>query len=140
MKRFNGALTALVTPFIDGRLDEQGLVDLIEFQINGNIHGIVPCGTTGESATLDFAEHKRVIDITVKTVNGRVPVIAGTGANSTIEAIELTQSAQESGADAVLSVAPYTTSRARKGCINISRLLPRPLIYPCFSIMSRDAR
>ena len=91
MERFEGAITALVTPMHNGRVDEQGLVDLIEFQIKSGIHGLVPCGTTGESATLSFAEHKRVIELTVQTVAGRVPVIAGTGANSTAEAIELTE-------------------------------------------------
>ncbi|RZW19603.1 MAG: 4-hydroxy-tetrahydrodipicolinate synthase [Desulfobulbaceae bacterium] len=115
MERFHGALTALVTPFIDGKLDEKGLVDLIEFQIENGIHGIVPCGTTGESATLDFDEHKRVIDLTVRTVNGRVPVVAGTGANNTLEAIELTESAKDSGADAVLSVAPYYNKPSQEG-------------------------
>ncbi len=115
MERFHGAMTALVTPFIDGELDEKGLVDLIEFQIENGIHGIVPCGTTGESATLGFDEHKRVIDLTVKTVNGRVPVIAGTGANNTLEAIELTESAKDSGADAVLSVAPYYNKPNQEG-------------------------
>ena len=115
MTRFHGAITALVTPFIDGELDEKGLVDLIDFQIENGIHGIVPCGTTGESATLGFDEHKRVIDLTVKTVNGRVPVIAGTGANSTLEAIELTESAKDSGADAVLSVAPYYNKPNQEG-------------------------
>jgi 4-hydroxy-tetrahydrodipicolinate synthase len=115
MERFHGAITALVTPFIDGRLDEQGLVDLIEFQIENGIHGIVPCGTTGESATLDFDEHKQVIDLTVKTVAGRVPVIAGTGANSTSEAIELTESAKKSGADAALSVVPYYNKPNQEG-------------------------
>ena len=107
MKKYHGAIVAIVTPFIDGKVDEQGLVDLIEFQIANGTHGIVPCGTTGESATLDFDEHKRVIELTVKTVRGRVPVIAGTGANNTKEAIELTESAKASGADAVLSVTPY---------------------------------
>ena len=115
MERFHGAITALVTPFIDGELDEKGLVDLIDFQIENGIHGIVPCGTTGESATLGFDEHKRVIDLTVKTVNGRVPVIAGTGANNTLEAIELTESAKDSGADAVLSVAPYYNKPNQEG-------------------------
>ena len=115
MERFHGAITALITPFIDGELDEKGLVDLIEFQIENGIHGIVPCGTTGESATLGFDEHKRVIDLTVKTVNGRVPVIAGTGANSTLEAIELTESAKDSGTDAVLSVAPYYNKPNQEG-------------------------
>ncbi len=115
MKRFEGAITALVTPMRAGAIDEQGLVDLIEFQIESGIHGIVPCGTTGESATLSFDEHKRVIELTVKTVKGRVPVIAGTGANNTLEAIELTQSAKESGADAVLSVVPYYNKPSQEG-------------------------
>lgn len=115
MERFHGALTALVTPFINGELDEKGLVDLIEFQIEKGIHGIVPCGTTGESATLSFDEHKRVIDLTVKTVAGRIPVVAGTGANSTLEAIELSESAKDSGADAVLSVAPYYNKPNQEG-------------------------
>ena len=115
MKKYCGAIVAIVTPFIDGEVDEQGLVDLIEFQIAGGTHGIVPCGTTGESATLDFDEHKRVIELTVQTVAGRVPVIAGTGANNTREAIELTQSAKDSGADAVLSVTPYYNKPSQEG-------------------------
>lgn len=115
MTEIKGAIVAIVTPFVDGKLDEQGLVDLIEFQIENGTHGIVPCGTTGESATLDFDEHKKVIELTVKTVNGRVPVIAGTGANNTTEAIELTQSAKDSGADAVLSVAPYYNKPSQEG-------------------------
>ncbi len=115
MKRFEGAITALVTPMHKGVIDEQGLVDLIEFQIASGIHGIVPCGTTGESATLSFEEHKRVIELTVKTVKGRVPVIAGTGANNTLEAIELTASAKDSGADAVLSVVPYYNKPSQEG-------------------------
>ncbi|ADW16702.1 dihydrodipicolinate synthase [Desulfobulbus propionicus DSM 2032] len=115
MKRFEGAITALVTPMRNGSIDEQSLIDLIEFQIEGGIHGIVPCGTTGESATLSFDEHKRVIELTVKTVRGRVPVIAGTGANNTLEAIELTESAKNSGADAVLSVVPYYNKPSQEG-------------------------
>lgn len=115
MKNIQGAITAIVTPMLDGKVDEQGLVDLIEFQIAGGIHGIVPCGTTGESATLGFDEHKRVIELTGKTVNGRVPVIAGTGANNTLEAIELTESAKASGADAVLSVVPYYNKPSQEG-------------------------
>lgn len=115
MDKFHGALVAIVTPFIDGKFDEQGMVDLIEFQIENGTHGIVPCGTTGESATIGFDEHKKVIDLTVKTVNGRVPVVAGTGANNTLEAIELTESAKESGADAILSVAPYYNKPNQEG-------------------------
>lgn len=124
MERFEGAITALVTPMRDGHVDEQGLVDLIEFQITQGIHGLVPCGTTGESATLSFAEHKRVIELTVQTVAGRVPVIAGTGANSTAEAIELTESAKKSGADAVLSVVPYYNKPSQEGlCRHFTAIL-----------------
>jgi 4-hydroxy-tetrahydrodipicolinate synthase len=91
------------------------LTDLINFQIDNGIHGLVPCGTTGESATLSFDEHKRVIELTVKIVDGRVPVVAGTGANNTIEAVELTQSAKDIGADAVLSVVPYYNKPSQVG-------------------------
>lgn len=115
MQQYRGAFTAIVTPFRDGQVDEQGFVDLIEYQIEQGIHGLVPCGTTGESATLGFDEHKRVVELAVKTVNGRVPVIAGTGANNTLEAIEFTESAKESGADAVLSVAPYYNKPNQQG-------------------------
>lgn len=115
MKKIQGAITAIVTPMRDGKVDEQGLTDLINFQIDEGIHGLVPCGTTGESATLGFDEHKRVIELTVKAVDGRVPVIAGTGANNTLEAIELTESARDSGADAVLSVVPYYNKPSQEG-------------------------
>ena len=132
MEKFHGALVALVTPFVNGRLDEQGLVDLIEMQIAGGTHGIVPCGTTGESATIDFDEHKRVIDLTVKTVAGRVPVVAGTGANSTLEAIELTESARESGADAVLSVVPYYNKPSQEGMYLHFREIAEKVDIPMF--------
>ncbi len=115
MEKFHGALVAMVTPFVDGKVDEQGLVDLIEFQIKNGTHGIVPVGTTGESATLNIAEHKRVIELTVETVAGRIPVIAGTGANNTLEAVELAESAEESGADGVLSVVPYYNKPNQEG-------------------------
>jgi 4-hydroxy-tetrahydrodipicolinate synthase len=132
MKKFYGAQVALVTPFRDGRLDEQGLVDLIEWQIACGTHGIIPCGTTGESATIDFDEHKKVIDLTVKTVKGRVPVIAGTGANSTLEAIELTESAKESGADAVLSVVPYYNKPNQEGMYLHFRKIAEAVDIPMF--------
>lgn len=115
MEKFHGALVAIVTPFIDGQFDEQGMIDLIEFQIANGTHGIVPCGTTGESATIGMDENKRIIDLVVKTVNGRVPVVAGAGANNTLEAIELTESAKASGADAVLSVVPYYNKPDQEG-------------------------
>ena len=107
MTIFKGAFVAIVTPFIDGKLDEQGLKDLIEFQIAGGTRGIVPCGTTGESATLSHEEHHRVVELTVETVNGRVPVLAGTGSNSTAETIELTNHAKAAGADGSLMITPY---------------------------------
>jgi 4-hydroxy-tetrahydrodipicolinate synthase len=132
MKKYHGAIVAIVTPFINGEVDEQGLIDLIEFQIANGTHGIVPCGTTGESATLDFNEHKRVIELTVKTVAGRVPVIAGTGANNTKEAIELTASAKASGADAVLSVTPYYNKPSQEGLYLHFKAIAEAVKIPMF--------
>ncbi len=125
-------MVALITPFSNNELDEQGLVDLIEFQVANGTHAIVPCGTTGESATLSFEEHKRVIELTVKTVAGRVPVIAGTGANNTTEAIELTQSAKESGADAVLSVTPYYNKPSQDGLFAHFKAITEKVAIPMF--------
>ncbi|MFV0436729.1 MAG: 4-hydroxy-tetrahydrodipicolinate synthase [Desulfopila sp.] len=132
MQQFHGALTAIVTPFRNGEVDEQGFVDLVEFQIKNGIHGLVPCGTTGESATLGFDEHKRVVDLTVKTVAGRVPVIAGTGANNTLEAIEFTESAKESGADAVLSVVPYYNKPSQEGMYQHFKAVAEAVDIPVF--------
>jgi 4-hydroxy-tetrahydrodipicolinate synthase len=115
MSIFRGAFVAIVTPFTDGQLDEQGLVDLIEFHIANGTHGIVPCGTTGESATMSHQEHHRVVELTVKTVNGRVPVLAGSGSNSTSEAIDLTGYAKQAGADGVLMVSPYYNKPSQEG-------------------------
>jgi 4-hydroxy-tetrahydrodipicolinate synthase len=112
---FKGSIVALVTPFKNNKIDERKLKDLIEFQIKNGTSGIVPCGTTGESATLTTAEHERVIEITIEKVNKRVPVIAGTGSNSTEEAINLTKHAAASGADASLQVAPYYNRPTQKG-------------------------
>ncbi len=115
MNPFRGAFVAIVTPFIDGQLDEQGLKDLIEFQIAGGTHGIVPCGTTGESATMSHDEHHRVVELTIKTVAGRVPVLAGTGSNSTSETIELTKHAKAAGADGALVITPYYNKPSQEG-------------------------
>jgi 4-hydroxy-tetrahydrodipicolinate synthase len=93
-----GAMTAMVTPFREGKVDEQRLREQVEFQIKNGIDGLVPVGTTGESPTLDFKEHARVIELTVQYAAGRVPVIAGTGANATSEAFELHQIAKRAGA------------------------------------------
>jgi len=112
---FSGAIVAIVTPFKDGKIDEKAFRDLINFQIKGGVSGIVPCGTTGESATLTHEEHERVIDICVEEVGKRVPVIAGTGSNSTAEAVRLTRHAKEAGADAALLITPYYNKPTQKG-------------------------
>ena len=111
----HGSIVAIVTPFRNGKIDEDALKDLIEFQIENGTHGIVPCGTTGESPTLSHEEHEYVIELTVNTVNKRVPVIAGTGSNSTKEAIRLTRFAKEIGADGALLVAPYYNKPTQEG-------------------------
>src|SRR5215472_14674052 len=98
--RFSGVFTALVTPFRNGALDEAAFVALVERQIAAGVHGLVPVGTTGESATLSHDEHRRVVELCVKTARGRVPVIAGAGSNSTAEAIDLARHAKAVGADA----------------------------------------
>ncbi len=110
-----GAITAIVTPFRDGRFDERAYEGLIDWQIKEGIHGLVPCGTTGESSTLDYDEHFRVIEVAVKAVNKRVPVIAGTGSNSTDETIEITRKAKQLGADAALIVTPYYNKPTQEG-------------------------
>jgi len=110
-----GAMTAMVTPFAQGRVDESRLREQIENQIGGGIDGLVPVGTTGESPTLDFEEHERVIDLTIETVNGRVPVIAGVGGNATTEALELHKFAKRAGATAGLSVNPYYNKPTQEG-------------------------
>jgi 4-hydroxy-tetrahydrodipicolinate synthase len=112
---FTGSLVAIVTPFRKGKVDERALADLIEWQIAKGTNGIVPCGTTGESATLSHEEHNRVIELTVEVVRRRVPVIAGTGSNSTEEAIALTQHAKRAGADAALLITPYYNKPTQEG-------------------------
>jgi 4-hydroxy-tetrahydrodipicolinate synthase len=112
---FKGSFTALITPFRNGSLDEDAYQRFIEWQISEGTHGLVPAGTTGESPTLDYDEHKRVIELAVVTAKGRVPVIAGTGSNSTEEAIELTEYAAKVGADAVLIVTPYYNKPTQEG-------------------------
>jgi len=112
---FTGVLPAVVTPFKNGEVDEESLRQLIEFQIENGVHGLVPCGTTGESATLSHEEHDRVVEITVDQVKGRVPVVAGTGSNNTVEAIRLTAHAKTSGADGVLMISPYYNKPTQEG-------------------------
>jgi 4-hydroxy-tetrahydrodipicolinate synthase len=113
---FSGSIVALLTPFDENnKIDEEGIKKLVEFHIQNGTDGIVPCGTTGESPTLTHEEHKKVIELTIKAVAGRVPVIAGTGSNSTAEALDLTASAKEMGADGVLLVIPYYNKPTQKG-------------------------
>jgi 4-hydroxy-tetrahydrodipicolinate synthase len=112
---FKGSIVAIVTPFKNGAVDEEKLRELVEFQISGGTDAIVPCGTTGESSTLDYEEHDRVIEIVIRQVGKRVPVIAGTGSNSTAETIELTRKAKEMGADGCLLVTPYYNKPTQEG-------------------------
>jgi len=112
---FSGSIVAIVTPFSNGKFDEKTMADLIEFHIANGTHGIVPCGTTGESATLTPEEHERVVAITVEVVNKRIPVIAGTGSNSTDEAITFTKHAKAVGADGALLITPYYNKPTQEG-------------------------
>ncbi len=112
---FHGSLVAIVTPFKKGKVDEKALGDLIDWQIAQGTHGIVPCGTTGESATLTHEEHTRVVAFTVEATRGRVPVIAGSGSNSTDEAITLTKHAKKAGADGALLITPYYNKPTQEG-------------------------
>ncbi|MBU2539448.1 MAG: 4-hydroxy-tetrahydrodipicolinate synthase [Proteobacteria bacterium] len=141
MNKFRGAFVAIVTPFIDGKLDEQGLKDLIEFQIAGGTHGIVPCGTTGESATMSHEEHRRVVELTVKTVAGRVPVLAGTGSNSTSESIELTRAAKDAGADGALMITPYYNKPSQEGLYQHFKAVAEAVDIPIilYNVPSRTA-
>jgi 4-hydroxy-tetrahydrodipicolinate synthase len=112
---FSGSMTALITPFRDGQLDAEAFGRLVEFQIAGGSSALVPCGSTGESATLTHQEHAEVVRLAVKYAKGRVPVIAGTGSNSTAEAIALTRAAQEAGATAALLISPYYNKPTQEG-------------------------
>jgi 4-hydroxy-tetrahydrodipicolinate synthase len=112
---FHGSLVAIVTPFKKGKVDEKALGDLIDWQIAQGTHGIVPCGTTGESATLTHDEHERVVAFTIEAAKGRVPVIAGSGSNSTDEAITLTKHAKKAGADGALLITPYYNKPTQEG-------------------------
>ena len=114
---FHGVIVATVTPFRNGKLDRNALKRLIRFQIENGTDGVVPCGTTGESATLSFDEHERVIDIALESADGRIPVIAGTGSNNTREAIVLTRYAKRAGANAALVITPYYNKPPQEGLV-----------------------
>ena len=136
---FSGSIVAIVTPFRNGKLDERAFGDLIEWQIANGTSGIVPCGTTGESATLTHDEHHRVVRLSVEVAKGRVPVIAGTGSNSTDEAISLTRHAKEAGANGALLITPYYNKPTQEGLYRhykaVAEAVDMPLVL--YNIPSR---
>ena len=136
---FKGAYTALVTPFKDGKINYNKMAELIEFQINEGIDGLVVCGTTGESATLSDKEKRKLIKFTVETVNGRVPVIAGTGSNNTIHTIKLSKFAEKVGVDGLLLVTPYYNKSSQKGLIAHFKTIAESVTTPCilYNVPSR---
>ncbi len=138
---FKGSITALVTPFRGGSLDEAALRDLVEWQIAEGSHGLVPCGTTGESPTLTHAEHRRVVELVIEAAGGRVPVIAGAGSNSTEEAIELSRHAEAAGATALLIVAPYYNRPGQEGIYQHFRRIDEAVGIPIivYNIPPRSA-
>lgn len=127
---FHGALTALVTPFTNGVIDEDAYRSLIEWQIEAGIDGLVPCGTTGESATLSHAEHAQVVKICVDQAKGRVPVVAGSGSNSTKEAVELTKVAKQAKADGVLLITPYYNKPTQEGLVAHFKAVAKEVSIP----------
>jgi len=127
---FEGSGVALVTPFKDGKIDEPALAALIEAQIEGGTQVLVPCGTTGESATLSHEEHDRVIDIAVSAAQGRVPVLAGAGSNATAEAIRLTQHAKKAGADGALHICPYYNRPTQEGLFRHFEAVAKSADFP----------
>jgi len=129
---FEGVLTALVTPFRDGAVDERALTELVELQIAAGVDGVVPCGSTGEAATLSHAEHQRVVEVTVAAARGRVQVLAGTGSNSTVEAIQLTHHAKEAGADGALLISPYYNRPTQDGIVAHYAEIARQTSFPLF--------
>jgi 4-hydroxy-tetrahydrodipicolinate synthase len=142
MKRtFQGSLVALVTPFRDGRVDEPKLRELVEFHIANGTDTIIPCGTTGESPTLSHDEHKRVVEIVIEATRGRVPVVAGTGSNSTAEAIDLTAHAKRAGADGALVVNPYYNKPTQEGLYRHFKAIAEAVDIPIlvYNILSRTA-
>ncbi|KQC09815.1 MAG: 4-hydroxy-tetrahydrodipicolinate synthase [Smithella sp. SDB] len=136
---FKGAMVAIITPFKNNQVDEKALRELIEFQIANGTDAIVPCGTTGESATLSHEEHDRVIEITIDAVRKRVPVIAGTGSNSTREALRLTKHAYEAGADGALIVCPYYNRPTQEGLYQHFKTIAENISIPIipYNIPSR---
>jgi 4-hydroxy-tetrahydrodipicolinate synthase len=141
MVMFEGVFTATVTPFRDGALDERALAKLVELQIAAGVDGIVPCGSTGEAATLSHAEHRRVVEIVVAEARGRVAVLAGTGSNNTREAVELTRHAKEAGADGALLISPYYNRPMPEGIVEHFRTVAAETAFPLivYNIPGRTA-
>jgi 4-hydroxy-tetrahydrodipicolinate synthase len=139
---FEGVYTAIVTPFADGKVDYEALKELVEWQIESGVNGIVPCGTTGESATLDETEHGEVIEFVVKQAGGRVKIIAGTGSNATRTAVALTAHAEKVGADGALVISPYYNKPTPEGMyqhyLEISKSTSLPLVL--YNVPSRTGR
>lgn len=129
---FQGIYTALITPFKSGKLDEKAFQSFCQWQIEQGVHGLVPCGTTGESPTLSHEEHNRVIDLCVEVAKGKVPVMAGTGSNSTEEAVMLTKHAKKAGADAALVVAPYYNKPTQEGLYQHFKAIAESVALPIF--------
>ncbi|MCM8784175.1 MAG: 4-hydroxy-tetrahydrodipicolinate synthase [Candidatus Omnitrophica bacterium] len=137
--KFKGSIVAIVTPFKEEKVDEKSFKKLLNFHVKEGTDGIVPCGTTGESATLSFEEHERVIELTIENVGGRIPVIAGTGSNSTTEAIMLTKHAKKAGADASLQVSPYYNRPTQRGLYEHFKAIAEAVDIPIilYNIASR---
>jgi 4-hydroxy-tetrahydrodipicolinate synthase len=138
---FSGSMVAIITPFRDGRVDGEALERLVEFQVQNGTSAIVPCGSTGESSTLSHAEHGEVVRLVVKLVRGRIPVIAGTGSNSTSEAIALTRAAQEAGAAAALLISPYYNKPTQEGIYQHYKSIAEATRFPLivYNIPGRTA-
>jgi len=139
---FRGSIVAIVTPFKDGKVDEKKLRELVNFQVDNGTNGIVPCGTTGESPTLTHDEHERVIEICIDAVQGRIPIIAGTGSNSTAEAITLTKHAAKAGADGALLVTPYYNKPTQEGLYRHFKAIADEVNIPIilYNIPGRSSR
>lgn len=129
---FKGSLVALITPFRKGKVDEKAFQDLVEWHVREGTHGLVPCGTTGESPTLSHDEHKRVVELCIEASRRRIPVIAGSGSNSTDEAIELTRHAKQAGADAALIVTPYYNKPTQEGLYQHFKAIGEAVEIPIF--------
>jgi 4-hydroxy-tetrahydrodipicolinate synthase len=138
---FTGSFVALVTPFRNGKVDEAKLRELVEFQVTNGTDGIVPCGTTGESPTLSHDEHKRVVELVIEAARKRVKILAGTGSNSTSEAIDLTKHAEQAGADGALVVNPYYNKPTQEGLYRHFRAVAEAVAIPIvtYNIQGRTA-